>query len=381
MPAARVTSVEALRDAKTALAKFVHEVSTALGEVDVEAGRTIQWLRMEQVPFWKNQIIRRSELLARARSELLRKQLSSMQENPSCVDERKAVEKAKAALADADARLKRTKFWITELDREWTLYRGSITALQDLTQRDAPKGLARIEKLIRTLYAYAAVSLDPNAEHAKSSTTIEPPGDADAAAALLAAIVDHAKRLRPRVPTPDQRAAAPAVDRPWGAFSPTRAASTPAPAPQAPDAPTDAPAEAALSTPADASDTSPDASAVDAPAEQLSLLDRAGLSDALPPPDRRVVIAQGVFDGADPFMVRLPPASPADSGWYVGVSDEGSGAAAVPATIAALSIEQVLAARPDWRDLLALPEGTLAVLSPSGVELLLDSTDEVVWSP
>ncbi|MFN9133119.1 MAG: hypothetical protein ACK5XO_10625, partial [Phycisphaerales bacterium] len=153
MPAARVTSVEALRDAKTALAKFVHEVSTALGEVDVEAGRTIQWLRMEQVPFWKNQIIRRSELLARARSELLRKQLSSMQENPSCVDERKAVEKAKAALADAEVRLKRTKFWITELDREWTLYRGSITALQDLTQRDAPKGLARIEKLIRTLYA------------------------------------------------------------------------------------------------------------------------------------------------------------------------------------------------------------------------------------
>ncbi|MFN5957707.1 MAG: hypothetical protein ACK462_07190, partial [Planctomyces sp.] len=121
--------------------------------------------------------------------------------------------------------------------------------------------------------------------------------------------------------------------------------------------------------------------AAEEPAAELSLLDRAGLSAALPAPDRRVVIAQGVFDGADPFLVRLSPASPSDSGWYIGGSDEGAGAAPVPATIAALSIEQILAARPDWRDLLALPEGTLAVLSPSGVELLLDSTDEVVWSP
>lgn len=379
MPAARVTSVEALRDAKTALAKFVHEVSTALGEVDVEAGRTIQWLRMEQVPFWKNQIIRRSELLARARSELLRKQLSSMQENPSCVDERKAVEQAKAALADAEVRLKRTKFWITELDREWTLYRGSITALQDLTQRDAPRGLARIEKLIRTLYAYAAVSLDPNAENAKAAASTEAPGDADAAAALLSAIIDHAKRLRPRVPTPEQRAAAPAVDRPWGAFSPRRAE----PKPAAPVATSDTSADASAPQHDTSPDTTPAVSteAPEDPAAELSLLDRAGLSAALPAPDRRVVIAQGVFDGADPFLVRLHPASPSDSGWYIGVSDEGAGAAPVPATIAALSIEQILAARPDWRDLLALPEGTLAVLSPSGVELLLDSTDEVVWSP
>src|SRR5207249_330579 len=75
------------------------------------------------------------------------------------------------------------------------------------------------------------------------------------------------------------------------------------------------------------------------------------------------------------YLQRLAPSYPADSGWYIGSADEPHSS-----SLYATALSRLLAFRPDFRDILALPEGFLVVLEGGVITAILDPADRLVWT-
>jgi len=365
---AKVSSIDALRDFRRAVERFGVEIAGALSEVDSTAQRTLSWLSHDQLPHWQRQIRARSEKLAQARSNLLRKQLSSMQDDPTCIDERRAVERAKQAIEDANEKVRLVKKWLIMVDKEYTLYRGATSGLADTHQRDIPAAAIRLAAMVNRLEEYAAIGAQPPSGSAAGNSSES--GDAgeivlndlepvEAESGQQAeSQTEHLSKLRRLCPSESARGAAPRDDSLVRAWSIATESKDPSRRSRI---------------------DSPDAD--DATAEPDGALDQALTSAALTPylgepprADERVTLAPGVLDGRDFFLARLVPAFPGDSGWFLGGiewvahADPGVG-------IVSVSIGWLCEKRPALGELLRLPRGFLVTLLSGSLGAVLDEQD------
>jgi len=155
---ARVNSIDAIRDVRAAVIVFNERAQSALGEVNSEAQKTIMRLRLEAGPRWAKRLRERQDAWVAARSELIRKQASFSTDNPTCVEQRKAVDKAKAAVEEAQHKIERIKRLITELERQYTLYKGHVAGLSEQVSRSLPLAVARLDRMTDALEAYRSVN-------------------------------------------------------------------------------------------------------------------------------------------------------------------------------------------------------------------------------
>jgi len=136
---ARVRSIGALTELRAALAVFVEELETALASAESEAGRTVDWLRGTQLSYWSSEIVRRQELVTRSRSALFRAEAHTPRElGKSNVDERKALERAKHSLKEAEVKHEHTKRLGVQLERAATTYRGQVLSLIHISEPTRP---------------------------------------------------------------------------------------------------------------------------------------------------------------------------------------------------------------------------------------------------
>ncbi len=379
---AHVTNVDALRDFKRSAERFIAEITGALSEVDSSAQRTLSWLSHDQLPWWQQQVRVRQQKIAQARSDLLRKQLSSMQDDPSCVDERKALERAKESLATAEEKVREVKKWLVHVDREYTLYRGAVSALSDVAQRDMVQACLRLVGMIRRLEEYAQIGQQPpstagssiaevmsgmdadgstNPEQNEELSESQPQGqeagesnnvaEANEDGSSSSEMPDLLARLRRLCPSAQARASAPinpALVRPWS-VSLDRA-------PGRMLAPTCA--DGAFDVLAGAGEPGfpPTTAAGQASDEQT------------------LTLGAGVLDGRDWFLTRQSPADARDTGIFIGTvefiatGDTSQGLVRVP-------ISWFLKLRPWAGPLLSLPIGYLSVIIAGSLAAVLDETD------
>lgn len=165
---ARVNSIDAIRGVRAAVIVFTERAQSALGEVNSEAQKTIMRLRLEAGPRWIKRLRERQDAWVAARSELIRKQASFSSDNPTCIEQRKAVDKAKAAVEEAQQKIERIKRLITELERQYTLYKGHAAGLSEQVSRSLPLSIARLDRMTDALEAYRSVN--PAAGGAVEST-------------------------------------------------------------------------------------------------------------------------------------------------------------------------------------------------------------------
>lgn len=158
MGSARVTSIDALKALRIAVADFRSEAGAALMETEGEIQRQLIWLRHEQLAHWQRQVRVRTELLTRARSDLYRKQVAQEAQVRAGVDQKKAVEAAKRALEEAEQKIVAVKHWIRLLDRELVLYKGEVQTLAGMLEGDLQQAEGRLEEMVRSLEAYAAIA-------------------------------------------------------------------------------------------------------------------------------------------------------------------------------------------------------------------------------
>jgi hypothetical protein len=181
---AAVHSIDELKNFRVALALYGEDTLATLGAVEAEVRRTLRWLHEERPAYWQDQIKRRGEQVALARSEVFRRNLQKKPDYaPAMSEQKEALRKAEASLHDAEKRLALVRKWRPLLDHAVLEYHASIQRLKDLSAADVTSAVNLMTRMIDALEAYLRVA--PPAELAAGG---EPGGYAGATPPRLIAI-------------------------------------------------------------------------------------------------------------------------------------------------------------------------------------------------
>lgn len=157
---AKVQSIDALDHLSLAVRAFAQEASAALDEVRMDLHRALQWVQYDQKDYWSQESRRAQEAVAEARINLERKRMFRYgDQEPSCQEEKKALEAAKRRVDRAREKMEAVKRWSRLLERESHECRGGIAPLGDWLQADAPRALAMLKRLSLALESYVDLVL------------------------------------------------------------------------------------------------------------------------------------------------------------------------------------------------------------------------------
>lgn len=335
---ANVQSIDALKEAKAALAAFAQDVGAVLANVDGDVARMGQWITLERPSHWKREVRKREDDVNRARQEISRKHLVSAPEPANTVLERKVLARCLRRVEEAQKRAEATRRWSGTWDKQTLLARGAIAALAEHIRSDIPRAIARIDRMIESLEAYALLAA-PTSDLPESVAGVGA-SPADGGSASMARPVEagpgwvDAAQFRRIAQDARSRAKVVGDEIAWDVW----------------------PLE----------HLHPD---------QGGEVARLSLAGHPPSGEMSVVIAAKALEQPTIVFERSEPESLGDSGWYIGPHREPS------ATGACLRIplSRLLEARGDLAPLLSLVPGTLAVLGPVGVLAVLDGAGKDCW--
>jgi len=169
---ADVHSIEALKSFRVALALFSEDALGALGAVESEIRRTLQWLQHDRPLYWQDQLKRRRERVATAKADLFRRQIAKRPDSsPSTVEQKEALRLAEASLQEAETRVRLVKKWETALQQAIFEYHGTTRRLKDLASSDAARAMALLERMVDALEAYLRVEVPSGGANPSGTTT------------------------------------------------------------------------------------------------------------------------------------------------------------------------------------------------------------------
>jgi hypothetical protein len=119
--------------------------------------RTLTWLNNDCLRYWKNEVFHRQEQHVRAKIALSSRQSfeRSLQGTPSsCVDERKALQKAQRRLDHARKKLAAVRTWTQQLEKARNEYRARTQGLNTAVTTDIPNARAALDRMTVSLQAY-----------------------------------------------------------------------------------------------------------------------------------------------------------------------------------------------------------------------------------
>ncbi|MDA1007806.1 MAG: hypothetical protein O2800_02210 [Planctomycetota bacterium] len=158
MEGARVKSVDALREAKVALADCRDRLGSALSEASSDLERFALWLEREQPILLAARLRKQEEEVTIAKSALYRKQIvvSAKDSTPSVVDEKKMLQRAIARMEATRGRLAAVKRWAVAFQRELLLYKGAVSGMNSSIEHDLPLAIATVNRMAEALARYLA---------------------------------------------------------------------------------------------------------------------------------------------------------------------------------------------------------------------------------
>ncbi len=153
---AHVGSISAIGDFQASLAGFADSARQALITLDLEIRRGVDWIRVDRAQHWAHEIRRGYEAVARAKDELHRCLTFKGTEHftPSCIDEKKALQKAQERLRHAEEKAEAVKRWTRALQHELNEYTGRLTQFHAVLDGDVPDGLALLGRMQQILERY-----------------------------------------------------------------------------------------------------------------------------------------------------------------------------------------------------------------------------------
>ncbi|CAN5638027.1 hypothetical protein BH09PLA1_BH09PLA1_08760 [soil metagenome] len=176
---AKVESIDALKALRRTLFKFAEAANVALTDAESDLNRTLMWIETEQLQHWTSQIRKRTDLVSRCEEAVRQKKIfvDAAGRRSSAIDEIKALERAKKALAVAHEKLANCKQWSRKLEKEIQNYRGVVQRFGTTVQVDLPVAAAKLQNGIIQLEQYVAMGVPIET----TSTAIEAPADASSA--------------------------------------------------------------------------------------------------------------------------------------------------------------------------------------------------------
>ena len=344
--AARVASVDALRDLRTALAGFIEEAQAALTEADHEIQRTLDWLEHDQITYWKGELRHWSEEIARAKSELYRKQIKSRPDEAarSAVDEKKRLEYVLRKRNEAETKIHLVKKTHRLLTHEAMEYRGPTQQLALALSMELPVAAEKLGKLVESLQRYIRLTV-PSAEYQITPHPSGPDnnrkntGNRSSGTPNADELIRNRKRWMKKAVSEELR------------ISLLQNKET-----------------------------------VDSDLLGAGAVTCACGMVSDPPATNWFVIAEKYWEQADKlFLVRGSPVTEKDSGWFIGIpgsdglSPNQEKEASNP-TLDVLTVSDACHSHPTLLDIMDLPTGCIALTDGERVLAVTDASGGVIWS-
>jgi len=157
---ADVRSLDTLAFVKSALATFSYECGQALSEVELEGRRGVEWITVDRAGYWKAEIRKRSDKVNEAMKDLEHcRTFKKVGDNqPSCVEEKKALERARRRLAVAEQKAEAVRHWSPIVQQQFQETGVRLVHFREVLDGDIPKAVAKVERMLKALDAYRDVS-------------------------------------------------------------------------------------------------------------------------------------------------------------------------------------------------------------------------------
>ena len=153
---AKVTSLEAIENFRAQLIIYRDKAGRVLDEVSDAVTRTRLWLEHDRPAHWNNHIRRLTRELEQRQQELFSAKLSALSESSAA--QQIAVQKARRAVREAEAKLNMSKNWHRQFDHRVEPAARQVEKLRDTLGNELGKAVAWMNELIKTITAYAELS-------------------------------------------------------------------------------------------------------------------------------------------------------------------------------------------------------------------------------
>ncbi|MCU0726318.1 MAG: hypothetical protein MUE73_11080 [Planctomycetes bacterium] len=167
---ANIRSPEVLRRFRRAFVDFQEKAQAALQLVTGDLSSVAYWIEREQIPAWRAELRRREDQLKKTWREYIDARYGDRRMGkPSCVDERKAYERAKRRKEEAEEKIEVIKRWKIGLEQQAEKIMPPIKKLETLLDSVGPKAVARLTYMMDRLDEYLAPSSVRSAPEAPSA--------------------------------------------------------------------------------------------------------------------------------------------------------------------------------------------------------------------
>jgi len=159
---ANVRSIDALERLAVALQVFQQEASAAVDDLTMDMQRAIQWVQYDQKEYWTDQIRRAEAEVTEAKLNLERRKLFRIGDRePTCDEEKKALDAAKRRLGMAREKLEAVRRWSRLLVREAIDCKSGTAPLKRWLETDAPQAVALLKRMTGALESYVDLRRAP----------------------------------------------------------------------------------------------------------------------------------------------------------------------------------------------------------------------------
>ncbi len=150
-----VSSIDVLQSVRDAIILFTEEAQSALGAMDAEVRRCIDWLAHDQRVYWQGEVKRRNDKLSEAKAELHRKQVSQMHGgNAHDSEQRESVREAKRRLEEAEDKVEAVLRWVPIVEHAMTEYRSQASPFADSLEFEVERSTEMLSRMILALEDY-----------------------------------------------------------------------------------------------------------------------------------------------------------------------------------------------------------------------------------
>ena len=169
---ADVKSIDTLAFVKASFASFAHEANQAVSEIEIQGQRAVEWITVDRAAFWKAEIRRRSDIVNKAIKDLEHcRTFKKVGDNtPSCVEEKKALDKARKLLETAERKAEAVRRWTPVVQQQFRETCVRLVRFREVIDVDCPRAMAQLEKMLKALDAYQNASSPRAADEGTGGT-------------------------------------------------------------------------------------------------------------------------------------------------------------------------------------------------------------------
>jgi hypothetical protein len=157
---ADVKSIDTLAFVKTALAAFAHESGQAVSEIEIQSQRAVDWVTVDQAAYWKTEVRRAADQVNKAIKDLEHcRAFKKVGDNqPSCIEEKKALEKARRRQEYTEQKAELVRRWSPVVQQQFREMCVRLVRFREVIELDCPKAMARLDQMLRALDAYTSTA-------------------------------------------------------------------------------------------------------------------------------------------------------------------------------------------------------------------------------